>query len=315
MLHVDFLLLIARERRVEPGQDAVGLHFLELFAVQKIFFLPLIAEEEPVRALGSGGNAFLQKSAVRRDAGARADHDNRRVPVLGQPESLGDVKKDRHDGSHCDAFSEVGGANAFAQSAFAFVANGRHGEVHVLGMGLRARRNGVKARRELAQSLHKFLRREARGRVLLQQIDEMQPVEIMLQRLFLIRREQVPQKWRGITGLFHQCVQELRRWFGDRVIFPQRFAQPLGLALAAWDELVARATQRVQDLLHQVQTIAFHDTDGIARFIGQAGVCQREFVVARVIGGIWAREAAIHQQFCRVRIFARPRCSFSRHIS
>ena len=35
-----------------------------------------VAEEQPVAALGGGGAALLHEGAERRDAGARADHDD-----------------------------------------------------------------------------------------------------------------------------------------------------------------------------------------------------------------------------------------------
>ena len=45
-----------------------------------------MAEEQPVAARRAGRLALLQEGAERRDAGARADHDDRPVGIGGQAE-------------------------------------------------------------------------------------------------------------------------------------------------------------------------------------------------------------------------------------
>ena len=86
MLDVDPLDLVAGERQVQPVEEAVADHVLQIVAVVEVFAAVLVAEEQPVAAGVAERAPFLQEAAERRDAGAGADHDHRRVAVFGRTE-------------------------------------------------------------------------------------------------------------------------------------------------------------------------------------------------------------------------------------
>src|SRR6266699_5473656 len=89
VLHIELLGLIAREREVKAGQQAVFLPEGELRLVKKIRCSSLIAKEKPVFAGCPGRLAVLEEGAERGNAGSRTDHDHRRVTVGGRPEVVG----------------------------------------------------------------------------------------------------------------------------------------------------------------------------------------------------------------------------------
>ena len=59
MLHVDAVGLITRERQVQPVEEAVVDHVLQIVSVVEVLAAPLIAEEEPVASGMAQGAAFL----------------------------------------------------------------------------------------------------------------------------------------------------------------------------------------------------------------------------------------------------------------
>src|SRR5215469_6431754 len=84
LLHVDALLLVAREGEIDFAQEAALVERRQLILIEKIARAVLVAEKEPVEALGADDAALLQEGTERRHARARSDHDHRRVLVLRQ---------------------------------------------------------------------------------------------------------------------------------------------------------------------------------------------------------------------------------------
>src|SRR6185437_1169556 len=87
LLHIDALVLVTRESEIELGQEAAAVEIRDLVLVEKIAGAMLVAEEQPVAALGPDNPPLLEEGAERRDTGARPDHDHRRVVVLRQAEA------------------------------------------------------------------------------------------------------------------------------------------------------------------------------------------------------------------------------------
>ena len=105
VLDIDFEILVAGERRIEPGQDAVPPQRLQFIFVEKIAARFLRSEKQPVAAFGPSRSALLQKCAERRNACAGTNHDDRRVAVLRQPEMLGALNENRYRRIFADALS------------------------------------------------------------------------------------------------------------------------------------------------------------------------------------------------------------------
>src|SRR6185437_11382306 len=130
MLHVDPLVLIAREGGVEPAQQPIGEIALELVAIEEVEIAPLIAEEQPVAPACADRAAFLEKGAKRRDAGPWADHDDRRGALARQAEAVRGPDEGWNLGTRREAFGQIDGGKALAQPATPLIAHGGDGEVH-----------------------------------------------------------------------------------------------------------------------------------------------------------------------------------------
>ncbi len=85
MLHVDFLRPVSRKGCIEPREMTPALPAFELFTVVKIRSLRLLTEKQPVSSFGADGFPVLQKGDKRRNAGARANHDDRAIGHRRQP--------------------------------------------------------------------------------------------------------------------------------------------------------------------------------------------------------------------------------------
>jgi hypothetical protein len=70
------VLLVARERGVEPGEKAVAAVFEQFVLVEEVGLPVRVAAEQPVAAARPCRTPLLQEGAKRRDAGAGTDHDH-----------------------------------------------------------------------------------------------------------------------------------------------------------------------------------------------------------------------------------------------
>ena len=94
----------------------------------------LRTEEKPVLSLRADCFSFLQVCAKRRHARTRSNHNDWRVPVLGEAK-LRRIRENRH-GNILRALGQESGANAFAHAATAFVVYHVNGEMHLVGVRL-----------------------------------------------------------------------------------------------------------------------------------------------------------------------------------
>src|SRR6266851_6499984 len=106
MLHVDFFGLIAGEGEIESGEQSVGAKRFQLLLVQEIQLAALIAEEQPILAVGAGRAAVLQECAERGNAGTRADHHDRNAGVGRQIEAMRRLDEYRDRRAPLRAFGE-----------------------------------------------------------------------------------------------------------------------------------------------------------------------------------------------------------------
>src|SRR6185503_21060997 len=102
------------------GQQTVLLAALDLVAIKKVRGRPLRSEEEPILARRGGEAAFLKEGAERSNAGARPNHDERRIRRRRTKGVVG-MHKDRHRCVGVRAVGEKGRADAGSASSQAFV--------------------------------------------------------------------------------------------------------------------------------------------------------------------------------------------------
>ena len=76
VLDVDLLVAVAGPGEINPGENSLLLHGVELIFVEIVRGFVRIAEKEPVATLGLGDLAFFEKRAKRRNTCPRADHDD-----------------------------------------------------------------------------------------------------------------------------------------------------------------------------------------------------------------------------------------------
>src|SRR6202043_3131598 len=86
MLHVDFLVAVARPGERQPREQPRRPHRHKLFFIEEIVVAALMAEEQPVAAWCVDGVTFMQEGTEWREAGARPDHDDRFRRILRQRE-------------------------------------------------------------------------------------------------------------------------------------------------------------------------------------------------------------------------------------
>ena len=118
-----------------------------------------MAEEQPVAALRLGRHALVQEGAERRDAGAGADHDDRRLRIGGQAEGVRLL--------HVDLERLRPGVTRSARNVEATprrcaladpVAHGVDGERDAAGIGLRRGRDRVEPRLQRIERLDEGFR-------------------------------------------------------------------------------------------------------------------------------------------------------------
>ena len=158
LLDVDFFLLIAGEGEVEALEGAVLHPGEELVAIEEVLGCALLAEEEPHGPAAAAGLLVLEEGAEGRDAGARANHDDGHVGRGGETEEPIGVNEEGERAAGRGALADVGGADAGAGAAVAFVLNDADGEVDFAGVEGLARRDGIKARGEAREKPEKLLR-------------------------------------------------------------------------------------------------------------------------------------------------------------
>ena len=147
VLDVDFLRRVAREGDVHAGERAVFQRVLPVELVEEIVGVLAVAEEQPAAPFRRDGAALLHEGAERRDAGARADHDD--VFVLRrQREVLVGLELDPHAAAALEPLGGIVGGDAFAGAAVGFVAHRRNQQMGLVADLAPRRRDRIGARRQ-----------------------------------------------------------------------------------------------------------------------------------------------------------------------
>ena len=116
-----------------------------------------VAEEQPVLPFRAFRRALLHKSAERRDAGAGANHDHRRLRVSGQTEVIVMLDEDAHFAIFFDAVSQEAGSATGPSAAFDVITHHANGDVD-FAFHFRLRRGDrVQARRQRTQQVDQRL--------------------------------------------------------------------------------------------------------------------------------------------------------------
>src|SRR6266576_5599093 len=121
MLDVDLFLLVARPRDVESGEHSTFLKSFDLSAIKKVCGRFLVAEKQPTFTSYPEFAALFEKSAERRDARARPDHDEWHVR-RGRSERIVVMHEYRPRRARTHPVGEKRRADARPRAAKAFVA-------------------------------------------------------------------------------------------------------------------------------------------------------------------------------------------------
>src|ERR1051325_4131591 len=106
----------------------------ELFFVKEISRATLIAEEQPVLSFRADGDALFDKRAERRDAGARANHNHRRICIRRWLETMRWLDEYFHIIRIADSIREKRGSDTFSRPAMRFITDSAHGQMHFARM-------------------------------------------------------------------------------------------------------------------------------------------------------------------------------------
>ena len=112
VLDVELLVAVARPGERQARQAARLAQRLEFILVEEVVLAALMAEEQPGAAARAERLPLLQEGAERRDAGARADHDDRRLGIVRQAETVRLLNIGFHRVARRDALAEKGRGDA-----------------------------------------------------------------------------------------------------------------------------------------------------------------------------------------------------------
>src|SRR5262245_26226926 len=138
VLDINFFGLVARECGIETSESAFVMHRLQFLTIQKIRTLVLVAEEKPIPAHRPDGSAFFEKSAERRDASARPDHDYWPLAVRRRAETFVRLHKYGDRCASVGPISEKRRANSLPPASERFVTHCRYREVNLSCADFRA---------------------------------------------------------------------------------------------------------------------------------------------------------------------------------
>lgn len=301
VLHVDLAGLIAREREVEAMQRAALECVLPLDLVEEILAGVRVAEEQPVATGGGDGFALLHEGAERRDAGARADHDDVLRAVGGQAEALVVLDVDLHLRAFLAGGEEMRGRAPAGRVASGVLDMG-NGEVRFVADGLAARCDRIQARLQRTQGLDQRFGGPC-ARMVVQQVDDLRIGHQRGQCLALVGREQAVQRVaagvRGVGG------DEGAAQAGDLAALAQPVAQGQGVR-AHGDRCGGIEAEFGDDRLDQGRRILDDHAERVARFVVQAGAFQRQFDVADIFFRAAAGDALVGEQLGDERALAGP---------
>ncbi|CAK0117384.1 Uncharacterised protein [Burkholderia pseudomallei] len=280
VLHVDLLRLVARERDIEPREEAVRAHLRELVAVIEIGVRVLLAEEQPIAPLRAARAALVQKAPERRDARARADHHDRRVAARGRAKVRGFLHEYRH-GRVGRAVREERRRDALALPPPVAVAHGRYRQVDLAAMRARARRDRVEARLQALEHADELGRRQLQ-RKLVQHVGELLAPQPVLQVRLAIVAEQARERV-ARTAARRDERERVRMRPRDVEMLRERIGQPQLAHARDRHRRVRLQPRQRQQLVDELRAVRRPHAERVARFVFDRRAVRRQRHAARVL--------------------------------
>jgi len=274
VLDVNLVLLVAREGGIEAGQEPVAVKGGQLVLEQEIGVAPRIAEEQPIAADGAGRAALLQKGAERRDPGAGADHDQRRIVVLGQPEIMGLADEYRNWFAESHAIGKPAGGDAVALPAAQFVAHGCDGQVDAPLRRFWRRGNRIETWLQRSKGRDQFLQRRTRRRKALQQFEQVGALRARAGIAFSERLQTL-----GFVRLGSARGEHLDRLIGDAADLAdaqQRLFQAAPRPVGAIDFFAGPSAEQGDDRCDSVGAVLRLHPEHVADLVGEPGAAEVE---------------------------------------
>ena len=303
VLHVDLAFLVAREGGVHAREVAVREHRFKFLAIEKIGGSAALSEEEPVLARRREGTPLVQECAERSDAGAGADHDDRRIGRSGQTELL--VGMDV-DGTAFAGVSAIGQQRGTDSAALAIVrAIAHHGDrgMDLSSMREWARRDGVETRSKLRQHRNQVGGIVQDAGIVVDKVDETAVPGVFVQLRLLFGHKQVKQ--RLAVAYSRVGFDHLAREPRDLEVIGEGVSEGCRAALRELHGRLGAELQRGDDFADQLMIVLRDDPARIACFVLQVRVGDREGQVHRLLAGDLASEWALVDQRRIERILAR----------
>src|SRR5665213_1896617 len=246
VLDVDLFALVARERRVQAGEEAVALHPEELLLVEIVGDGALFAEEEPVVAFVAVDLAVFEERAEGSDARAGTDHDDRSVGVFGQAEGVVLVEEDGHGRANRRAFAEEARADALALGPVGLVADDADHGMDLAGVRVERGGDGVHARREALQDVEELPRLGNDAGKIGDKVDELAAPDVLLgQRLVFGTQQGFQSWWRVVGAELGELVDAAAGKFADAEARTQGFFERNFYLVVVQDALGAGEAQRL----------------------------------------------------------------------
>ena len=263
VLNINLFRLIARKSNVDFIELADRQIILPLELIQKIVGIVAFAENQPIPALGAGLNALFDEGAIRRDAGAGANHDDRPVAIYRNSEMPVWLDVDASAVANLAAVGKITRCDALAVLAMRMPAHRTDQQVGFALMSLQAGCHRIETPRQGPQQRQQLLGGEL-FLVDLEQIDEL-PISRKL-------REGIALEQGFDVGAAGQLA----------VIFDQRLRQrrDIETVLDLEHEGCVRAKPGgAQHLIDEFWIIVREHANGIARAVGKARLSACQFGV------------------------------------
>ena len=270
-----------------------------------------MAVEQPVPARRRSGGALAQEGAERRDAGARADHDDRGLGRRGQAEAVGLLEVDLHLGGLGQALAEMGRGDAEPQARAMAVAHRIDGERDPARIGLGRGRDRVEPRLQLVEGLQKDLGVGARARELVQRPEHVEIGRVAVRILAGAERLGLPALRAG-----GQQREELEQPVGgaaQRVVGQQVIAQRL-LAELRRDDPLGPGAELGDDRIGQGRGVGGKQAQRIADDVVDAGAGEVDLDVPGLLLAAGRVEAAAGEEHRLGRVLAAEAVGTDRDI-
>lgn len=306
VLNVNLVILVAGPRAVEPREQPVRERLFPFRLIKEVRLDALVAEEEPVFALGAFRRAVLHEAAEGRDARSRTDHDDGSVQIRRRTEMRVGNEHGKRRFADLRVFAEERRAHAVALASVRFVADDGDRQVDaVFADEIRAGRNGIEARHQLAELFDKRLRVAFHGRELFAEVEHVARVDPR----FLGGGIGVPEHFgelRLVVFALRVVVDELHEFLRDRAegkFRRERVAQAQRLVrFRGRYRFVAAEFVGFQHRVHELRRLAREHAERVAGFIDETASREIDFEMNRFLLRFRRVRAGTHFQFRRKRV-------------